>query len=453
MQPQLIELPYQPDITLDFFASVAKQPWAILLHSGHSNHPDSRFDILVAGPTVILITRNGVTEIRQGDRHQLSSDDPFLLLQKELKATGMTASPSEHLPFQGGAIGLFGYDLARRIEILPTLAEQDLHLPDMAIGLYRWAFITDHQQRTVTLVSHDNPVPLLAKLTKMTPSTDTPFRLQGPWSANMTRSEYGEKFRHVQQHLQAGNCYQVCLAQRFIAPYSGDEWSAFRHLLAHNRSPFSAFIRLADQAVLSLSPERFLRLRGENIQTRPIKGTLPRLSDANADRQQMVRLATSAKDRAENLMIVDLLRNDIGRVALPGSIRVPSLFAIETFPAVHHMVSTITATLPADRSACDLLRACFPGGSITGAPKVRAMEILEQLEPQRRNAWCGSIGYLSCCGTMDTNIAIRTLLTERQHIFCYVGGAIVADSNEEAEYQETLAKVSTMLPMLEQLNT
>ncbi|UVK78927.1 MAG: aminodeoxychorismate synthase subunit 1 [Sodalis sp. Ffu] len=451
MKPQLIALPYHPDAALKIFTTLAHQPWSMLLHSGHSAHPSSRFDILVASPIVTLVTRDGMTEISHGDCYHLSNVDPFLLLQQQLNATGMTASTNDQLPFQGGAVGLFGYDLARCIETLPSLAQQDIHLPDMAVGLYRWAIIADHRLCKMTLVSHDDPAPLLDRLTHKAPPDGTPFHLHAPWSANMTRAEYGEKFRCVQQYLQAGDCYQICLAQRFSAPCSGDEWPAFRHLLTHNRAPFSAFIRFADQSILSLSPERFLRLRGTNIQTRPIKGTITRFLDADADHEQASILAASAKDRAENLMIVDLLRNDIGRVAQPGSVQVPTLFAIEALPAVYHMVSTITATLHDERSPCDLLRACFPGGSVTGVPKVRAMEIIEQLEPQRRNAWCGSIGYLSSCGTMDINIAIRTLLVEQQHIFCPVGSGIVADSNEEAEYQETLTKVSTLLPLLEQL--
>lgn len=452
MQPQLTALPYRPDAVLDYFTPLADQPWSMLLHSGHSDHPDSRYDILVAGPAVTLVTRDGVTEIVCGDRCECRDDDPFALVQQQLTAAGMMASPDADLPFQGGALGFFGYDLARGIETLPVLAQQDLPLPEMAIGIYRWAVVADHLRRTLTLVSHDDPAPILARLTAAAPPSPAPFHLLGPWRANMTRADYGDKFRQVQRHLLAGDCYQVCLSQRFSAPCDGDEWPAFRLLLAHNRAPFSAFIRLANQAVLSLSPERFLRLRDGAIQTRPIKGTLPRLADADADRQQAARLAASAKDQAENLMIVDLLRNDIGRVAQPGSVRVPPLFAIETFTAVHHLVSTITAVLPDDRSPCDLLRACFPGGSITGAPKVRAMEIIERLEPQRRSAWCGSIGYISCCGAMDTNIAIRTLLVADRHIHCSVGGGLVADSDEEAEYQETLAKVASLLPLLERLH-
>ncbi|MGL9769320.1 MAG: aminodeoxychorismate synthase component 1 [Sodalis sp. (in: enterobacteria)] len=453
MQPQLITMPYRPNAVLDYFTSFANQSWSMLLHSGHNNHPDSRYDILVAAPAVTLVTRAGVTKIRWAETYELRDEDPFRVLQQQLTAAEMIAMPNTELPFQGGALGYFGYDLARSIENLPVLAQQDLPLPDMAIGIYRWAVVADHLRHTVTLVSHDDPAPILARLTAVPPVVPrAPFHLLGPWRANMTRAEYGDKFHQVQQHLLAGDCYQVCLSQRFSAPCVGDEWLAFRLLLAHNRAPFSAFIRLADKTVLSLSPERFLRLRDSKIQTRPIKGTLPRLTDTEADRQQVAQLAASSKDQAENLMIVDLLRNDIGRVAQPGSVHVPSLFAIETFTAVHHMVSTISAILPADRSPCDLLRACFPGGSITGAPKVRAMEIIERLEPQRRSAWCGSIGYISCCGAMDTNIAIRTLLVANQYIHCSVGSGLVADSDEEAEYQETLAKAVSLLPLLEQLD-
>lgn len=187
------------------------------------------------------------------------------------------------------------------------------------------------------------------------------------------------------------------------------------------------------------------------IQTRPIKGTLPRLEDKQEDLIQAEKLANSPKDRAENLMIVDLLRNDIGRVAVPGSVKVPELFVVEAFPAVHHLVSTITATLAAPYTATDLLRASFPGGSITGAPKIRAMQIIEELEPHRRHGYCGAIGYISFCGKMDTNITIRTLLTDKKRIYCWAGGGIVADSQADKEYQETFDKLRLILPLLGEL--
>ncbi|WP_145588266.1 aminodeoxychorismate synthase component 1 [Yersinia rochesterensis] len=442
-------LPYQPDALLQQFAPLAHQAWAMLLHSGFAEHTHNRFDILVADPQVTLTTRGEQTEIISAQGQELSLEDPFSLLQQQLDKFSPAISPHSDLPFLGGALGLFGYDLGRRVETLPVLAEPDIALPDMAVGLYDWALIADHHLQKLTLVCHgDAEQRLQWLLQQRNPEATLPFKLTSRWQANMSREQYGEKFRQVQEYLHNGDCYQINLAQRFSAEYQGDEWQAFLTLSRSNQAPFSAFIRLEKNAILSVSPERFLWLENHHIQTRPIKGTLPRLDDPEQDRLQAERLANSTKDRAENLMIVDLLRNDIGRVAQPGTVQVPELFVVEPFPAVHHLVSTITAILPTESPPTALLRACFPGGSITGAPKIRAMEIIEQLEPQRRNAYCGNIGYISCCGTMDTNITIRTLLTENGKIYCSAGGGIVADSQEQAEYQETFDKIARILPLL-----
>lgn len=436
--PTVITLPWRTDAAEFWFARLSHLPFAMLLHSGHADHPYSRFDILVADP-VQTLTTDGLA----------LADDPLMLLQQAIDALGLTATPDPDLPFQGGALGLFGYDLGRRFETLPTLAKADIPLPDMAVGLYDWAIIVDHHKQVVSLLSHGDVNARLDWLHAQQPLMAKDFKLTSGWRSNMTAQAYAEKFSRVQAYLQSGDCYQVNLAQRFQATYQGDEWQAFTRLNASNRAPFSAFLRLQQGAILSLSPERFIHLADRTIQTRPIKGTLPRLADPLADRQQAEKLAASPKDRAENLMIVDLMRNDIGRVAEPGSVRVPELFVVEPFPAVHHLVSTITARLPASRTACDLLRAAFPGGSITGAPKVRAMEIIDELEPHRRNAWCGSIGYVSLCGTMDTSITIRTLTACNGSLYCSAGGGIVADSQVDAEYQETFDKVNRILQQLE----
>ncbi|MEQ5970683.1 aminodeoxychorismate synthase component 1 [Serratia liquefaciens] len=446
--PNLKSLPYTPTTLLELFAPLAQQPWAMLLHSGFAEHSHNRFDILVAAPKVTLTTRGQITEICRGMEEQQSQEDPFQLLQQQLEQQNQHPAANTDLPFQGGALGLFGYDLGRRVEKLPQMAQADITLPDMAVGIYDWALIADHHKKTLTLLSYGDTEQRWQWLCSQQSEPQQDFTLTSRWQANMTRQQYGEKFQRIQQYLRSGDCYQINLAQRFSADYQGDEWQAFHQLNVSNRAPFSAFLRLPDNAVLSVSPERFLWLENQQIQTRPIKGTLPRMADAEQDAQQAQRLANSAKDRAENLMIVDLLRNDIGRVAEPGSVKVPELFVVEPFPAVHHLVSTITATLPERTPATELLRACFPGGSITGAPKVRAMEIIEELEPQRRNAYCGSIGYISACGTMDTNITIRTLFTESGRIYCSAGGGIVADSQEQAEYQETFDKVGRILPQL-----
>lgn len=450
MSPAVISLPWQADAAERYFAPLAGMPWAMLLHSGFADHPHSRFDILVADPQVTLITRGAVTEIAADGVTQYSGEDPLALVRQQLARQNLAVNAEENLPFLGGALGLFGYDLGRRFERLPEAAEADIGTADMAVGIYRWALIVDNHLRRVTLLSHDDPHQRLAWLESHQASPKEAFSLTSSWQSNMSREEYGERYRRVQAYLQSGDCYQVNLAQRFQAGFRGDEWQAFSRLNQVNRAPFSAFLRLPDSAVISLSPERFILLDRGHIQTRPIKGTLPRLDDRDLDAQQADKLRNSPKDRAENLMIVDLMRNDIGRVAVPGSVRVPELFVVEPFPAVHHLVSTIAAELPPALHATDLLRAAFPGGSITGAPKVRAMQIIDELEPHRRNAWCGSIGYISFCGNMDTSITIRTLTAAGGQIYCSAGGGIVADSDEEAEYQETFDKVNRILQQLGQ---
>lgn len=448
LPPTVITLPWRHDAAEFWFARLSPLPWAMLLHSGHADHPYSRFDILVADPLTTLVTQGDTTRITSAFS-RLSHEDPLTLLEQETRALALPANPNPDLPFQGGALGLFGYDLGRRFETLPDIAQSDISLPDMAVGLYDWAIIIDHHKKVVSLLSHSDVNARLAWLDAQPEPETAAFSLTSAWHSNMRAEDYADKFEQVQGYLHSGDCYQVNLAQRFEATYRGDEWQAFTRLNANNRAPFSAFLRLEQGAILSLSPERFIHLADGTIQTRPIKGTLPRLSDPEADREQAERLAASPKDRAENLMIVDLMRNDIGRVAVPGSVRVPELFVVEPFPAVHHLVSTITAQLPASRSACDLLRAAFPGGSITGAPKVRAMQIIDELEPHRRNAWCGSIGYVSVCGTMDTSITIRTLTACDGKLYCSAGGGIVADSQVDAEYQETFDKVNRILQQLE----
>ncbi|MEX0607274.1 MAG: aminodeoxychorismate synthase component I, partial [Halofilum sp. (in: g-proteobacteria)] len=246
-----------------------------------------------------------------------------------------------------------------------------------------------------------------------------------------------------------GDCYQVNLAQRFEVAASGDPWVAFRRLRTINPAPFAAYLNGPDAQVLSVSPERFLWADAEgHVETRPIKGTRPRNADAAADAALAQALATSPKDRAENVMIVDLLRNDLGKVCATGSVRVPRLCDIESFPTVHHLVSTVIGRLAPEHHALDLLRACFPGGSITGAPKIRAMEIIEELEPQRRGVYCGSIGYVGFDGAMDTNIAIRTLVYSEGRARFWAGGGIVIDSEAESEYQETFDKAAAMLALL-----
>ncbi|EKO3437459.1 aminodeoxychorismate synthase component 1 [Vibrio fluvialis] len=447
-QIQAKPLTYQPDLANQLFSKVESQPWAMLLRSASDTHIDSRFDILVAHPIVTLTTFGDETEVREPSGVTLSQDDPFELLATLQQHYLPALQYSDDLPFIGGVLGYFAYDLGRRVERLPSLAEHDLTAPDMAVGLYEWAIVVDHQLKTARVIGQniENAESLLADGNQ---KPLMPFALSSPWQSNMTPNSYREKFTQVQEYLLSGDCYQINLAQRFQAHYQGSEWLAYLKLEQFNLAPFSAFIRTEQGAILSVSPERFLQVKDRIIETKPIKGTRPRSDDPVVDAANAAELAQAEKDQAENLMIVDLLRNDIGRVAKPGSVHVPRLFDIESFPAVHHLVSTIRAELDSQYDCADLLRACFPGGSITGAPKVRAMEIIEELEPHRRSAYCGSIGYISRHGRMDTSITIRTLVAQNQQLYAWAGGGVVADSQCEAEYQETLDKLSRILPVLE----
>ena len=437
------------------FARIHHLPWAMLLESAGPLGADNHFDIITADPLATLQTEGTLTRIAQGDQHESREDDPLTLLaQRQHALLGEVINQAAPLPFIGGALGLFGYDLGRRFERLPCLAARDVTIPDMAVGIYDWALLRDVATDQWQLVHWGDEAGLAGRLQWLEAQQATatePFALQGRWQSNMSRAQYGDKFAKVQAYLAAGDCYQINLTQRFSAPYRGDEWQAYQALSQANRAPFSAFLRLPQGAILSLSPERFLLLDQRHIETKPIKGTRPRLADPEQDQASALELAGADKDRSENLMIVDLLRNDIGRVSRPGSVSVPSLFAVESFPAVHHLVSTIHGELDAQWQAVDLLRACFPGGSITGAPKIRAMEIIEELEPQRRNAYCGSIGYLSQHGRMDTSICIRTLIAAQGQLHCWAGGGVIADSEVDDEYQETYDKVARILPLLDTL--
>jgi para-aminobenzoate synthetase component 1 len=277
-----------------------------------------------------------------------------------------------------------------------------------------------------------------------------PLAITTPVASNMTREQYGRAFARIMDYIREGDCYQVNLAQRFSADATGDAWSAYQRLRVINPAPFSAYLSTPHAQILSASPERFLKVESGRVETRPIKGTRPRAGHPRLDAERIEALRASAKDRAENVMIVDLLRNDLSKNCRPGSVKVPKLFDVESYATVHHLVSTVTGELEAGRDAIDLLRGCFPGGSITGAPKLRAMQIIEELEPNRRGVYCGAIGYVGFDGGMDLNIAIRTLVYSRGAIRFWAGGGIVADSTLEDEYQETFAKAAALLALLQQ---
>ena len=439
-------LPYRAN-PAEYFAAIRHAPGAVLLDSGRPAAERGRYDLLSAWPEATLTV--GPDE---------SGSDFLQRLRENLAQLGEAALPAEvELPFAGGLIGYLSYDFGRHLERVARLAVDDLHLPDARLGLYAWALVSDHQARTSQLVFH--PVladserqRLIALFSHATGDAPTPFKLQGPMAPDLSLEAYQQAILRIQDYIQAGDCYQVNFTQRFRAPCSGDSWAAYCALREACPTPFSGFQSLPDDgAVLSLSPERFVRISEGQVETRPIKGTRPRGLTPEEDAANAAELLASPKDRAENLMIVDLLRNDLGRSCRIGSVSVPELFSLESYPNVHHLVSSVTGVLADDKDALDLIAGSFPGGSITGAPKIRAMQIIDELEPTRRGLYCGSLMYLDVRGEMDSSIAIRSLLVKDGQVCCWGGGGIVADSEWQAEHQESLTKVRVLLQTLEGL--
>lgn len=462
----LHSLPYHHD-SAHLFARIAHEPWAIFLDSGQQLSAQSglassqygRYDILVADPFITFTSDERHTVVQEREGSYTSKEDPFTLVNEALQ---LYKTEKSDLPFAGGAVGYFGYDLARRLERLEDIASNEDAIDTMKIGIYDWAVLVDHRNKTACLVSHGFDAKTRARWPELcarfeaaedTGVIDHKFELCSPVRSNMDQAAYAAAFHKIQRYIQNGDCYQVNLAQRFSAKAKGDGWQAYLKLREISPAPFMAYMNFVGMQVLSASPERFLQVQDGVVETRPIKGTRPRADDAALDAQYALDLQSSLKDRAENLMIVDLLRNDISKNCEVGSVRADRLFQLQSFANVHHLVSIVTGHLRQGKTALDLLRGCFPGGSITGAPKLRSMQIIEELEPHRRGVYCGAIGYIGFDGNMDTNIAIRTAVyMPRQgggEISFYAGGGIVADSDLQKEYTETLDKASGMLKVMQ----
>jgi len=462
------ELHYLAD-SAQYYARIAQMPWAMFLDSGQLPNPLTgkagsqygHYDILVAKPFITFTSNGQHTEVVSGDGKHTSLEDPFKLVNDALQPLRAAQSA---WPFTGGAVGYFGYDLARRLEKLESTAADDGLVPQLQVGIYDWAVIVDHRAKTAHLVSngfdrqtHDDWQSLCELFDGVGQSEAAPtadFEITSIVRSNMDKAAYSAAFNAIKTYIHEGDCYQVNLAQRFSATAHGDAWAFYQKLREISPAPFMAYMNLGHMQVVSGSPERFLQVVNGHVETRPIKGTRPRAADAKQDAWYAQDLLDSLKDRAENLMIVDLLRNDISKNCKTGSVKADKLFQLQSFANVHHLVSIVTGELLADKSAIDLLRGCFPGGSITGAPKLRAMEIIEELEPHRRGVYCGAIGYIGFDGNMDTNIAIRTAVyVEKKNgegeISFYAGGGIVADSDVEKEYVETWDKASSMLKVVE----
>jgi para-aminobenzoate synthetase component 1 len=453
------EIDYRDPVAL--FAVFANDRSAALLDSALLTAERGRYSFIAAEPFRVLTSKDGVIAL-DGER---SAGDPFEVLRRELGRQALRPVPGLP-PFQGGAVGYFGYELAQHLERVPLARADDRRFPDLALGFHDAVVAFDHRERRAWILSSGLPETEPAKRREraMERLDAIAARLAGAHplprpsaphgtpaiSSNFTRAAYEDVVRRVVEYILAGDIFQANLSQRFTAPLPAGltAFDLYRRLRALNPAPFAAYLKIDDVVVASASPERFIALREGKVETCPIKGTRPRGATPAEDCVLADELLASEKDRAENVMIVDLLRNDLSRVCRDGSVEVPRLCALESFATVHHLVSTITGELRPGMTAVDLLAASFPGGSITGAPKIRAMEIIAELEPTRRGPYCGSIGYLGFDGSMDTSIVIRTYAVKDGTVTFQAGGGIVADSDPAAEYEETLDKARALIAAL-----
>lgn len=448
MTVSITEIPYQPDSAI-IFKALAHEDWPVWLDSGQQFR-DHQIDVLAANPLRKLIHDPQNTHPPEADTlspHRLS--DAFEEIQTAL-------TQYRHQQPQGpGWLGYLSYDLFDEFESVARRDKASL-IPGLMMGFYGVIVVSYHQLQKTVIYSLPQQQEWANRLQKRlampTANIDPlpPFALTSRFSAITRRGDYQQQFQRIKDYIHSGDCYQVNLTQQFTAQCTGAATRAYLALRTAHPSPMSAFFRPGDFEILSLSPERFVRKEGDRLATYPIKGTRPRSQNGQQDQALKQALQASLKDRAENVMIVDLLRNDLGRICETGSIQTTQLFNIESFPNVHHLVSVIEGQLRGEVCLQKLFRAIFPGGSITGAPKVRAMEIIEELEEHRRGIYCGSMAFFCGNGDFDSNIAIRTLLRRKDEIHCWGGGGVVADSECDNEYQETLDKVGRLMAILEE---
>ena len=393
-------------------------------------------------------------------KYKNTENNPLDYLQEELNK--YKTVNNTHLPFIGGAVGYLSYDLGNYIEKLPRTAIDDLNVYDLYFGLYNYVVVVDHLEEKTYIATPDLDIEkeqvIIYEIEKRILKTEKeginsicyeekevePIKLK----SNFTKREFENSVQKVKDYIRSGDIYQANLTQRFNGKTTLSSYELYRDLRKISPAPFGAYLNFDDFNILSNSPERFIKCIDRKIETRPIKGTRPRGKNKEEDLKLQEELRNSEKDRAELLMIVDLERNDIGKISKIGSVKVPELFVIEPYANVNHLVSTVVGELQDDKDVVDVIKATFPGGSITGAPKIRSMEIIDELEPTQRSVYTGSIGYIGFNGDMDLNIAIRTIIKKDQDVYFQVGGGMTWGSNPSDEYQETLDKAKSIMKAL-----
>jgi len=475
----------------ELFELIKDRPYSFFLDSGMDPQKLGRYSFLGSEPFLVMNSRGSEITLVRGQEHKVQQGNPFDTISKLLELYKLDYRPAP-MPFVGGAVGYFSYDLCHFVEHLPSTAVDDLKLPECYFAFYDVIFVFDHLEGRAYLVATGFPeleegqrlkrarMRLKEMKNWLYPSHSviaggrSPEQSEGEakqspvgdcfvataprndrqnkeitLKSNFTPEEYMKAVNKVREYIAAGDVFQVNLSQRFEADLKIPPYELYKRLRMVNPAPFAGYLNFQGVTIVSASPERFLKVQGDLVETRPIKGTRPRGRDPVEDQRLAQELTHSIKDRAENVMIVDLERNDLGRVCRYGTIKVTELAILETFPTVFHLTSTIVGRLHRGKSDIDLLKATFPGGSITGAPKVRAMEIIDELETTKRSVYTGSIGYLSFNGDLDINIVIRTFLIKKGKAYFQVGGGIIYDSDSEAEYMETLDKAKALIQALQ----
>jgi para-aminobenzoate synthetase component I len=465
----LIEEIKTPVSPLNVFELFGNDPFLYFLDSGMGFDRLGRYSFIGSSPFMTLKSYGRDISLTHGNREQCFQGDPFDTL-RDLMNRYRLESVGYPVPFVGGVVGYLSYDLGRLLEKIPEKTINDLGLPDMYLGFYDCGIAFDNLTGTAYIVSTGFPEQneprrlerakqrsreLLDRLNNIhyeissTPSeSPTISPDQNGVISNFIKSDYLKAVERARRYIIDGDIFEVNLSQRFEAPIKVNPHQLYLKLRTINPAPFGCYLGFSEIQIVSASPERFLRKTGDMVETRPIKGTRRRGQTAEEDHSLAAELLASNKDRAENIMIVDLERNDLGRVCRYGSVKVSELAVLETYPTVFHLTSTIEGRLREDKDDIDLIRATFPGGSITGAPKVRSMEIIEELEPTRRSIYTGSIGYIGFNGDIDLNIVIRTFIVKGDRVYFQAGGAVVYDSDPVQEYRETLDKARALFAAL-----
>jgi para-aminobenzoate synthetase component 1 len=439
------------------FKRLQNSPYSFFLDSASGRDKAGRFSFLGCEPFLVFKSKRDCITLEWCDGASESfRSNPFTVLKELFQRFTIFRAPAPEygIPFIAGGVGYFGYDMKDFVEKLPDISKDDLSIPDCAVGFYDTVLVFDHINGKTYLsgVKFDGITSgAKAKLRYILSPEDPdavkkhPAGVMGSLRSNFTKSGYMNAVEEAKEYIEKGDIYQVNLSQRFEGRLEGEPYELYLRLRGASPAPFASYLNFEDVIVMSSSPERFLMKKGRHIETRPIKGTAPRSKDPLVDELNEISLKESYKDRAEHIMIVDLERNDLGRICEYGSVKPTEFIALEKYSTVFHLVSTVSGRLKPDIEAIDCLKATFPGGSITGAPKIRSMEIIESLEPVKRSLYTGAIGYISFDGDMDTSIVIRTMIVKDGRLFFQVGGGIVADSDPEKEYYETLDKAEGIM--------